>query len=163
MNKIKTLICALLVVVMCTPLTASACTPPLNPPSFEMSDIDFKPSGELKDAIKNGVDSWFKKCILTTPTVETATSYTVKCGYFNYTSAIIKWGSIENATSYKIRITKPDKTVKEYEAKESFLYLNSYGDDFIAGGLKDCTVKVKALGENDTFSYWSNETGITSY
>lgn len=163
MNKIKTLICVLLVCVMAMPLTAFACTPPLNPPSFEMPDIHFKPSGELENAIKNHVDNWFKKCILTTPTVETATSYTVKCGYFNYTSAIIKWGSVENATSYKIRITKPDNSVKEYVAKESFLYLNSYGDVFITDGLKDCTVKVKALGENDTFSYWSNEAVITSY
>nr|DAO33136.1 MAG TPA: hypothetical protein [Caudoviricetes sp.] len=163
MNKIKTLICALLICVMAMPLTAFACTPPLNPPSFEMPDIDFKPNGELKDAIKNYTDNWFKKCILTTPTVETATSYTVKCGYFNYTSAIIKWDSVENATSYKIRITKTDNSVKEYEAKENFLYLNSYADDFIAGGLKGCTVKIKALGENDTFSYWSNETEVTAY
>ena len=163
MSKIKTLICVSLVCAMVIPLTAFACTPPLNPPSFEMPDIHFKPSGELEDAIKNHVDNWFKKCILTTPTVETATSYTVKCGYFNYSSAIIKWGSVENATSYKIRITKPDNSVKEYEAKENFLYLNSYADDFITGGLKDCTVKIKALGDNDTFSYWSNETEVTVY
>lgn len=33
----------------------SACTPPLNPPSIEIPDINFEPDGALKDAIDNYV------------------------------------------------------------------------------------------------------------
>lgn len=33
----------------------SACTPPLNPPSVEIPDINFQPDGALEDAINNAV------------------------------------------------------------------------------------------------------------
>ncbi len=39
----------------------SACTPPLNPPSRDIPDINFQPDGALKDAIDNAVKNWLEK------------------------------------------------------------------------------------------------------
>ena len=83
----------------------SACTPPLNPPSVKIPDINFEPDGALKDAIDNAVKNWLEKCILGTPTVNYASYYKSTSRYFHYSHVAVKWSEVENATSYKVRIT----------------------------------------------------------
>ena len=141
----------------------SACTPPLNPPSVEIPDINFQPDGALEDAISNAVKNWFKKCILEKPTVEYASYYKSALRYFQYTCVAVKWSEVENATCYKIRVTKADGTWKEYDTTYTAFYSTNYTDDFIVDGLDGATVEVRAYGDNDTFSCWSETTTITRF
>lgn len=141
----------------------SACTPPLNPPSVKIPDINFEPDGALKDAIDNAVKNWFKKCILEKPTVKYATYFKSTSRYFNYSHVAVKWSEVENAASYKVRITKADGTYKEFDTTHTSFYSTNYNDDFIADGMDGATVEVRAYGDNDTFGYWSDDTNIVRF
>lgn len=117
-----------------------ACTPPLNPPSVKIPDINFQPDGALEDAINNAVKNWLEKCVLATPVVKYASYYKSVSRYFHYSHVAVKWTKVENATSYK----------------------TNYTDEFFADGMDGATVSVKAYGDNDTFGCWSDDTNITS-
>lgn len=75
----------------------------------------------------------------------------------------IKWSEVENATSYKVRITKADGTWKEYDTTYTAFYNTNYTDDFIANGMDGATVRVRAYGDNDTFGCWSDDTNIARF
>jgi hypothetical protein len=161
----KKLVSALIVTMMIAGSTipAYACTPPLNPPSVEIPDINFQPDGALEDAISNAVKNWFKKCILEKPTVNYASYYKSASKYFHYSHVAVKWSEVKNATSYIVRITKADGTWKEYDTTYTAFYSNNYTDDFITDGMDGATVSVKAYGDNDTFGWWSDETTINRF
>ena len=161
----KKLVSALIVTMMIAGSTipAYACTPKLNPPSVEIPDINFEPDDALKDAIDNAVKNWIEKCILGTPRMEYASYYKSASRYFNYSHVAVKWSKVENATSYKVRVTKADGTWKEYDTTHTAFYSTNYTDDFIADGMDGATVSVKAYGDNDTFGYWSDDTSITRF
>lgn len=158
---VSTLIVTMMIVGSTVP--AYACTPPLNPPSVKIPDINFKPDGALKDAIDNYVKNWLEKCVLATPVVKYASYYKSASRYFHYTCVAVKWSEVENATSYKVRITKADGTYKEFDTTHTSFYSTNYNDDFIADGMDGATVSVKAYGENKTFSCWSDDTNITRF
>lgn len=141
----------------------SACTPPLNPPSVKIPDINFEPDGALEDAINNAVKNWLEKCVLATPTVKYASYYKSASRYFHYAYVAFKWSEVENATSYKVRITKADGTWKEYDTTYTAFYSTNYTDDFITDGMDGATVSVKAYGDNDTFGCWSDDTNIVRF
>lgn len=161
----KKLVSALIVTMMIAGSTipAYACTPPLNPPSVKIPDINFEPDGALKDAIDNYVKNWLEKCVLATPVVKYASYYKSASRYFHYTCVTVKWSEVENATSYKVRITKADGTYKEFDTTHTSFYSTNYNDDFIADGMDGATVSVKAYGDNDTFGCWSDDTNITRF
>ena len=161
-RKLVAIICAL-TLALSSAVPVSACTPPLNPPSVKIPDINFQPDGALKDAIDNYVKNWLEKCILGTPTVNYATYFKSASRYFNYSHVAVKWSEVENATSYKVRITKADGTWKEYDTTHTAFYSTNYTDDFIADGMDGATVSVKAYGDNDTFGWWSDETTINRF
>lgn len=140
-----------------------ACTPKLNPPSVEIPDITFQPDDALKEAISNAAKNWIEKCILDTPTVEYASYYKSQSRYFNYAYVAVKWSEVENATSYKVRITKADGTWKEYDTTYTAFYSTNYTDDFVANGMDGATVKVKAYGDGDKFSLWSDEVTVSRF
>ena len=104
-RKLAAIICAL-TLALSSAVPVSACTPPLKPPSVEIPDITFQPDDALKEAISNAAKNWIEKCILGTPTVEYASYYKSQSRYFSYTYAAVKWSEVENATYYKVRITK---------------------------------------------------------
>ncbi|NSF18379.1 hypothetical protein G4434_07430 [Coprococcus comes] len=161
-RKLAAIICAL-TLALSSAVPVSACTPPLKPPSVEIPDITFQPDDALKEAISNAAKNWILKCILATPTVEYASYYKSPSRYFNYSYVAIKWSEVENATSYKVRITKTDGTWKEYDTTYTAFYNTNYTDDFIANGMDGATVKVRAYGENDTFGWWSDDTNIARF
>ena len=39
----------------------------------------------------------------------------------------------------------------------------NYYDEFLKDGLENATVRVKAYGENETFSLWSDNVVVTTY
>lgn len=161
----KKLVSALIVTMMIAGSTipAYACTPPLNPPSVKIPDINFQPGDALEDAINNAVKNWLEKCILGTPTVEYASYYKSASRYFHYSHVAVKWSEVKNATSYKVRITKADGTWKEFDTAYTAFYSTNYTDDFIADGMDGATVEVRAYGDNDTFGYWSDDTTINRF
>lgn len=161
-KRILSLACVLaLSLTSVTPVMA--CTPPLKPPSVEIPDINFEPDDALKEAISNAAKNWISKCTLGTPTVEYASYYKSASRYFNYSYVAVKWTEVENATSYKVRITKADGTWKEYDTTYTAFYSTNYTDDFIADGMDGATVRVKAYGDNDTFGWWSDDTNIARF
>lgn len=161
----KKLVSALIVTMMIAGSTipAYACTPPLNPPSVKIPDINFQPDGALEDAISNAVKNWFKKCILEKPTVNYATYFKSTSRYFNYAVFSANWNEVENATSYKVRVTKADGSYKEFDTTHTSFYSTNYNDDFIVDGMDGATVSVRAYGNNDTFGYWSDDTTINRF
>ena len=161
-SKLLAVVCATALSMSCvTPVFA--CTPKLNPPSVKIPDINFEPNDALKEAISNAVKNWIEKCILGTPTVEYASYYKSASRYFNYSHVAVKWTKVENATSYKVRITKADKTWKEYDTTYTSFYATNYTDEFFADGMDDATVMVRAYGDNDIFSCWSDDTNIVRF
>lgn len=161
----KKLLSALIVTMMVAGSTipAYACTPKLNPPSVKIPDINFQPGGALDDAIDNAVKNWLKKCVLDTPVVKYASYYKSASRYFHYSHVAVKWSEVENATTYKVRITKADGTYKEFDTTYTSFYATNYTDEFFADGMDDATVMVRAYGENETFSLWSKTTTITRF
>ena len=161
----KKLVSALIVTMMIAGSTipAYACTPPLNPPSVKIPDFNFQPDGALDDAISNAVKNWFKKCILEKPTVNYATYFKRISRYFNYAVFSANWNEVENATSYKVRVTKTDGSYKEFDTAYTSFYATNYTDEFFADGMDDATVMVRAYGKNETFSLWSETTAITRF
>lgn len=140
-----------------------ACTPPLNPPSVKIPYINYEPDDALKEAINNAVKNWLEKCILDTPVVEYASYYKSASRYFNYAVFSANWNKVENATSYKVRVTKADGSYKEFDTTYTSFYAMNYTDEFFADGMDDATVMVRAYGENGTFSLWSKTTTITRF
>lgn len=161
----KKLVSALIVTMMIAGSTipAYACTPPLNPPSVKIPDINFQPGGALEDAIDNAVKNWLKKCVLDTPTVNYATYFKSTSRYFNYAVFSANWNKVENATSYKVRVTKADGSYKEFDTTYTSFYAMNYTDEFFADGMDGATVSVKAYGVNDTFGCWSDDTTINRF
>lgn len=156
------MVCATALSMSCvTPVFA--CTPKLNPPSVKIPDINFEPDGALKDAIDNYVKNWLEKCVLAAPTVKYASYFKSASRYFNYSHVAVKWSEVENATSYKVKITKTDGTWKEFDTTYTSFYATNYTDEFFADGMDDATVMVRAYGENEIFSLWSKTTTITRF
>ena len=133
-RKLAAIICAL-TLALSSAVPVYACTPPLKTPSVEIPDINFQPDGALKDAISNAAKNWISKCILGTPTVEYASYYKSTSRYFNYSYVAVKWSEVENATSYKVRITKTDGTWEEYDTTYTAFYSINYTDGFVANGM----------------------------
>lgn len=161
-RKLAAIICAL-TLALSSAVPVSACTPPLKPPSVEIPDINFQPDGALKDAISNAAKNWIEKCILEKPTVNYATYFKSASRYFNYAAFSANWDKVENATSYKVRVTKTDGSYKEYDTTYTAFYSTNYTDDFIANGMDGATVRVRAYGDNDTFGCWSDDTNIARF
>lgn len=161
----KKLVSALIVTMMVVGSTIPvyACTPPLKTPSVEIPDINFQPDGALKDAIDNAAKNWIEKCILSQPTVNYATYFKSASRYFNYAVFSANWDEVENATFYKVRVTKTDGSYKEFDTTYTSFYATNYTDEFFADGMDDATVMVKAYGENETFGCWSETTTITRF
>lgn len=144
-------------------VTVFACTPKLNPPSVEIPDITFQPDDALKEAINNAAKNWIEKCILATPTVEYASYYKSASRYWSYGILNVKWDPIEDATSYEVCITKEDGAEKVFTTTCNSLFVSDIFDDFVADGMDGATVKVKAYGDGDKFSLWSDEVTVSRF
>lgn len=77
--------------------------------------------------------------------------------YGAYSVVSVAWSTVSSAESYQIKIIKTDGTSKVYNTK--YIVFTEYGenDDFIVDGMKEATVKIRALGKNGNCSIWSKE------
>lgn len=174
MKKLMKLFAITMALTMMISANAFACSPLYKPLSeygyTGVPDVEVELSDEAKVSIGNAVQDYISKMVLDTPEIKSAT-YWHKNYFVRKSNLIVTWKPVENATSYKVEITKPDGTKKEYEAINTYLIMSEGADEFITGcfkqedenGVQYATVRVRAYGDNETFSPWSDVAEISCY
>lgn len=165
MKKIKKLVvimCAVMVAVSCA-VPALACTPPLNPPHVEIPEIEVKIDDKLQGAIDAAAKKFWEKNVLEKPVVKYASYIKRTSRYGTYGCLSVQWDKVDNATHYEVMVTKTDGTEKTYATSYNAFVRANYYDEFLKDGLENATVRVKAYGENETFSLWSDNVVVTTY
>lgn len=165
MKKIKKLVvimCAVMVAVSCA-VPALACTPPLNPPHVEIPEIEVKIDDKLQSAIDAAAKKFWEKNVLEKPVVKYASYIKRTSRYGTYGCLSVQWDKVDNATHYEVMVTKTDGTEKTYATSYNAFVRANYYDEFLKDGLENATVRVKAYGENETFSLWSDNVVVTTY
>ena len=154
MKKKHTVIALIMALVMtCSMVVQAGFTPRYDVDMPEIPDIKVELSDEVKEAVNNAVQKQIEKMILDKPIVWHAECRT----HDKYTFCIITWGKVEGATSYKVEINNNDGTSNTYETTYNILSVNSYKDDFVKSITNESTIRIKAYGDNDTFSLWSDK------
>lgn len=157
MKKLVSTIMALTLAMACSMVVQAGFTPKYNIDMPEIPDIKVELSDEVKEAVKQEAQKQIEKMILDKPVVWHAECRT----HDKYTSCIITWGKVEGVTSYKVEIAKEDGTKETYNMKGNWLYANSRYNEFVAEGMNGATVRVRAFGENETYSMWSDVVEIS--
>lgn len=153
--------CAIAISVLNTTPTF-ACTPKLNPPSVKIPDIKIIDDETISNAAKEAAKKWVENNVLKVPNITNAYYMHKETRCWSYGFVYVKWSPIENATRYDIKITKSDGTKKVYTTTCNMFCMSNWLDDFVTNGMDGVTVKVKAYGDNDKFSLWSEEYTITN-
>lgn len=165
MKKIKKLVaimCAVTVAVSCA-VPALACTPQLKPPHIDIPKIEVKIDGKTQEAFANAAKDFIKKNTLDKPVIK-YTSYIKRTSrYGTYGCLSVQWDKVDNATHYEVMVTKADGTKKTYTTTYNAFVRANYFDEFLTEGMENATVRVKAYGENETFSLWSDSKNVTMY
>ena len=159
MKKLVSTIMELTLVMAYSMVVQAGFTPRYDVDMPEIPNIQVELSDEVKEVVNNAAQKQIEKMILDKPVIWNAECRT----HDKYTSCIITWGKVEGATSYKVEITKADGTKETYNAKGNWLYANSRYNKFIAEGMNGATVRVRAYGENETHSPWSDAVEISCY
>ena len=165
MRKMKKLLATVLLVALtltCAVPTL-ACTPPLNPPKIEIPEITVKIDDKLQSAIDEAAKKFWEKNVLEKPVVKYASYIKRTSRYGTYGCLSVQWGEVDNATSYEVMVTKTDGTKKTYTTSYNTLVRANYFDEFLADGIDGATIRVKAYGEDETFSLWSDKVVVTTY
>ena len=165
MRKMKKLIAVVLMAVLtlACAVPTMACTPPLKPPHVDIPEIEVKIDDKLQDAIDAAAKKFLEKNVLEKPSVK-YTSYIKRTSrYGTYGCLSVSWNKVNNAISYEVEVTKSDGTKKIYTTSYNAFVRANYYDEFLKDGLENATVRVKAYGENETFSLWSPELTVTTY
>ena len=150
MKKLVSLIMAL-TLAMALPATAQAgFTPRYDVDMPTIPDIHVKLPDATKDAIDQAVQQQLEKMVLSQPVITSAYHWQTR-----YSSGLyVAWNPVECATSHKVEITMTDGTTATYDTQYSWLYLYNTGD------LTGATVRVKAFGDDETYSLWSDPVEI---
>ena len=161
-KKLVAIMCAVMVAVSCV-VPTMACTPPLKPPHIDIPEIEVKIDDKLQDAIDAAAKKFLEKNVLEKPSVK-YTSYIKRTSrYGTYGCLSVQWDKVNNATHYEVMVTKTDGTTKTYTTSYNAFVRANYYDEFLKDGLENATVRVKAYGENETFSLWSDNVVVTTY
>ncbi len=161
MRKMKKIIAVVLMAVLtlACAVPALACTPPLKPPHIDIPEIEVKIDDKLQDAIDAAAKKFLEKNVLEKPVVKYASYIKRTSRYGTYGCLSVSWNKVNNAISYEVEVTKSDGTKKTYTTSyNAFVRANYYEN-----GLENATVRVKAYGENETFSLWSDNVVVTTY
>ena len=165
MRKMRKLLATVLLVALtltCA-VPTMACTPPLNPPKVEIPEITVKIDDKLQEVMDAAAKKFLEKNVLEKPSVK-YTSYIKRTSrYGTYGCLGVSWNKVNNAISYEVEVTKSDGTKKTYTTSYNAFVRANYYDEFLKDGLENATVRVKAYGEDETFSLWSPELTVTTY
>ena len=165
MRKMKKIIAVVLMAVLtlACAVPALACTPPLKPPHIDIPEIEVKIDDKLQDAIDAAAKKFLEKNVLEKPVVKYASYIKRTSRYGTYGCLSVSWNKVNNAISYEVEVTKSDGTKKTYTTSYNAFVRANYYDEFLKDGLENATVRVKAYGENETFSLWSDNVVVTTY
>lgn len=165
MRKMKKLIAVVLMAVLtlACAVPTMACTPPLKPPHIDIPEIEVKIDDKLQAGIDSAAKKFIEKNVLSKPVINNATYIQKTTRYGTYGCLSASWNKVDNATSYEVEVTKSDGTQKTYKTSYAVLVKSNYYDEFLKDGLENATVRVKAYGENETFSLWSDNVVVTTY
>lgn len=165
MRKMKKLLATVLLatLTLTCAVPTMACTPPLNPPKIEIPEITVKIDDKLQSAIDEAAKKFWEKNVLEKPAVKYASYIKRTSRYGTYGCLSVSWDKVDNATSYEVLVIKPDGTKKTYTTSYNTLVRANYFDEFLADGMDGAAIKVKAYGEDETFSLWSPELTVTTY
>lgn len=150
MKKLLSTIMAL-TLTMALPMTAQAgFTPMYDVDMPEIPDIHVELSDATKDAVDQAVQKQLEKMVLSQPVIISAYHWQTR-----YSSGLyVAWNPVDGATSHKVEVTKADGTVLTYETQYNWFYL------YNVGNMDGATVRVKAYGEDETYSLWSEPVEI---
>lgn len=149
-------------------MTVFARTPQYDVDMPEIPEIHVELPDEYKESIDKSVQEHLKDLdikLLATTEITKATYI-----HFGLKSRLqIEWNDVDGATSYEIKITKPDGTEHTYTSKEPRLIVKTRNDKFIKGCPKQkigskweaAKVKVRAVkNDGEVYSLWSEEEPI---
>ena len=165
MRKMRKLLATVLLVALtltCA-VPTMACTPPLNPPKVEIPEITVKIDDKLQEAMDAAAKKFLEKNILEKPVVKYASYIKRTSRYGTYGCLSVSWDKVDNATSYEVIVIKADGTKKTYTTSYNTLVRANYFDEFLADGMDGATIRVKAYGEDETFSLWSDGVVVATY
>ena len=166
MKKLVSTIMALTLVVACSTVVQAGFTPKYNIDMPEVPDIKVELSDEVKEAVNNAAQKQIEKMILDKPVIVNATCWHCRYFYPYINNLIISWESVEGATSYKVEVTDASGT-RTKEVTTNYLILTEGEDDFFPGCMdtEDVRpiVRVRAYGEDETYSPWSDAVEICCY
>lgn len=165
MRKMRKLLATVLLVALtltCA-VPTMACTPPLNPPQIDIPDITVKIDDKLQSAIDEAAKKFWEKNVLEKPVVKYASYIKRISRYGTYGCLSVQWDKVDNATHYEVMVVKADGTKKTYTTSYNAFVRANYYDEFLKDGLENATVRVKAYGEDETFSLWSDNVVVTTY
>lgn len=165
MRKMRKLLATVLLVALtltCA-VPTMACTPPLNPPKVEIPEITVKIDDKLQSAIDEAAKKFLEKNVLEKPVVKYASYIKRTSRYGTYGCLSVQWDKVDNATSYEVMVTKTDGTKKIYTISYNTLVRANYFDEFLADGMDGAVIRIKAYGEDETFSLWSDKVVVTTY
>ena len=165
MRKMKKLLATVLTatLTLTCAVPTMACTPPLNPPKVEIPEITVKIDDKLQEAMDAAAKKFLEKNVLEKPVVKYASYIKRTSRYGTYGCLSVSWDKVDNATSYEVIVIKADGTKKTYTTSYNTLVRANYFDEFLADGMDGATIRVKAYGENETFSLWSDEVDVGQY
>lgn len=161
MKKKHTVIALTMALVMaCSMAVQAGFTPKYAVDMPTISDVHVELSDEMKEAVNQAAKQQIEKMVLKQPAITSASYWQSKQ---RYAIATIAWDKVEDATSYKIEITKADGTSKTFESQYNIMSACSYNDEFVLPDLDGATVRVRAYGEDKTYSMWSDTVEINSF
>lgn len=165
MRKMKKLLATVLTatLTLTCAVPTMACTPPLNPPKVEIPEITVKIDDKLQEAMDAAAKKFLEKNVLEKPVVKYASYIKRTSRYGTYGCLSVSWDKVDNATSYEVIVIKADGTKKTYTTSYNTLVRANYFDEFLADGMDGATIRVKAYGENETFSLWSDGVVVATY
>lgn len=165
MRKMKKLLATVLTatLTLTCAVPTMACTPPLNPPKIDIPEITVKIDDKLQSAIDAAAKKFLEKNVLEKPAVKYASYIKRTSRYGTYGCLSVSWDKVDNATSYEVIVIKTDGTQKTYKTSYAVLVKSNYYDEFLDDGMDGATVRVKAYGEDETFSLWSDSFNIMCY
>lgn len=149
-------------VMACSMVAQAGFTPRYDVDMPDIPEVKVELSDATKEAIDQAVKQQLEKMVLEQPVI-TSASYWQSTQRYEYAIATIAWDKVEDATSYKIEITKPDGTAKTYKSQYNILSACNYNDEFVLPDLDGATVRVRAYGEDNTYSMWSDTVEINSF
>lgn len=165
MRKMKKLIAVVLMAVLtlACAVPTMACTPPLKPPNIDIPEIEVKLDDKMQAAISEAAKKFIEKNTLDKPVIKYVSYIKRTSRYGTYGCLSVQWDKVDNATHYEVMVTKADGNKKTYTTTYNGLIRANYCDKFLEDGLEEATINVKAYGENETFSLWSDSKNVTMY